>query len=220
MARLDAEKVTIEWMNEMDPSCDNSKRWVAKFKSMNDAEFKSFVNQLRNGEDYISIVSPNFVNSKIGIENNIRVAAKYGVKMFQRIWTTDPVTGRRYLSNDAYPILHLPVRRQIQMAKTKLSYSRNNDKSDSLTGQPSGESEGGGISYPEILVLYSRGLEKSTEEMVWSRGGNRGAFKTMNKKIKDTGSVTLAELQQHSTGIKSTKVLSTYFKSIHISNTI
>lgn len=220
MARADAEKLVLQWMDDIDPSGDNTRRWVNKFKSMDDDTLKQFVDSLRAGQDYISVVSPNFTNSKVGIENNFKVAKKYGVKMFQRIWTTDPVTGRRYLSNDEYPVFHLPVRRQIQMAKEKFSYAHNNDKSDSLTGQPTGESEGGSISYPEVLVLYSRGLSKSVEELIWARGGNRGAFKQMNKKIRESGSCTLRELEPHSTGIKSTKILSTYMKAIHISNTI
>lgn len=220
MARADAEKLVLQWMDDIDPSGDNTRRWVNKFKSMDDATLKQFVDSLRAGQDYISVVSPNFTNSKVGIENNFKVAKKYGVKMFQRIWTTDPVTGRRYLSNDEYPVFHLPVRRQIQMAKEKFSYAHNNDKTDSLTGQPTGESEGGSISYPEVLVLYSRGLSKSVEELIWARGGNRGAFKQMNKKIRESGTCTLRELEPHSTGIKSTKILSTYMKAIHISNTI
>lgn len=220
MARADAEKIVIAWMDDLDPEGKNTKRWKDKFKSMDDKTFSDFVDTLRSKQDYISMVSPNFTNSKVTIENNFKVAKKYGVKLFQRIWTTDPVTGRRYLSNDEYPVFHLPVRRQIQMAKEKFSYPHNNDKTDTLTGQPVGESAGGGISYPEILVLYSRGLGKSVEELIWARGGNAGAFKMMNKKIQDTGKVTLNELEPHSTGIKSTKILSTYLKSIHISNTI
>lgn len=220
MARRDAEKTLIEWMNDIDPSGKNTKRWKDKFKSMNDDEFKHFVNTLREGKDYVSVVSPNFTNCKITVENNIRVANKHGVKLFQRLWITDHVTGRKYLSNDEYPIFHLPVRRQIQMTRKKFSYARNNDKTDSLTGQPTGESEGGSISYPEVLVLYSRGLERTVEELIWARGGNKGAFKMMNKKIRDSGKCNLRELQQYSTGIKSTKVLSTYMKAIHIANTI
>lgn len=220
MARRDAEKLVLQWMDDIDPSGDNTKRWKTKFKDMTDDNFKHFVNELREGKDYISVVSPNFVNTQVGIANNFKVAEKYGVKMFQRIWIIDHVTGRKYLSNEIYPIFHLPVRRQIQMAKTKFSYARNNDKTDSLTGQATSESEGGGISYPEILVMYSRGLGKTVEELIWARGGNAGAFKMMNKNIKDTGSCTLNELQQYSTGINSTKVLNTYLKSIHIANTI
>lgn len=220
MARADAEKIVLQWMDDIDPSGDNTKRWKAKFKSMDDEVFKYFVDTLRQGLDYISVVSPNFTNTQVGIENNFRVARKYGVKMFQRIWTTDPVTGRQYLSNDEYPVFHLPVRRQIQMAKEKFSYAHNNDKTDSLTGQPTGESEGGSISYPEVLVLYSRGLSKSVEELIWARGGNKGAFRMMNKKIQESGSCTLKELEPHSTGIKSTKILSTYMKAIHIANNV
>lgn len=220
MARRDAEKLVLQWMSDLDPSGDNTKRWQVKFKDMSDDAFKQFVNACREGRDYVSIVAPNFTDTKVGIANNFKVAAKYSVPLFQRIWTIDPVTGRRYLSNDPYPIFHLPVRRQIQMAKTKFSYARNNDKTDSLTGQPTGESESGGISYPEILVLQSRGLESTVEELIWARGGNRGAFKMMNKAIADSGTVTLNELQQYSTGMKSTKVLSTYMKSIHIDNNV
>ena len=163
MARRDAERVVLQWMSDLDPSGDNTKRQQVKFKGMTDDDFKHFVNACREGRDYVSIVAPNFTDTKVGIANNFKVAAKYSVPLFQRIWTIDPITGRRYLSNDPYPIFHLPVRRQIQMAKTKFSYARNNDKTDSLTGQPTGESESGGISYPEILVLQSRGLESTVK---------------------------------------------------------
>lgn len=220
MARRDAEKLVLSWMNDLDPSGDNTKRWQKKFKEMSDDDFKLFVNNCRDGLDYVSIVAPNFMDTKVGIANNFKVAAKYGVPLFQRIWITDPITNRKYLSNDPYPIFHLPLRRQIQMAKTKFSYARNNDKTDSLTGQPTGESESGGISYPEVLVLQSRGLEKTVSELIWARGGNRGAFKMMNKAVIDTGTVTLNELQQYTSGVKSTKVLNTYMKAIHIDNNI
>ena len=102
MARRDAEKLVLQWMTDLDPSGDNTRRWTEKFKSMDDDVFKAFVNELREGKDYISIVAPNFTSTQVNIANNFKVAQKYGVKLFQRIWLNDPVTGRRYLSNDEY----------------------------------------------------------------------------------------------------------------------
>lgn len=220
MARKDAEKICLEWIDMIDPSGINTKRWQTKFSEMSDDDFKAFVNELRNGRDYISVVSPNYGKTKITTENNFKIAKKLGVKLFQRIWLTDPVTNRRYLSNDPYPVFHLPVRRQIQMVKSKMSYAEDNSKTDALTGQPTGISKGGALTYPEVLVLYSRGLTESVKEMIWARGGNAGAFKMMNKKIKDTGSCSLKELQEYSTGVQSTQVLNVYLKAMHIDNNV
>lgn len=220
MSREKAEAVVLDWMDDLDPSGINTERWKVKFKSMDDKAFDDFVKLLREGKDYISIVNPNYSKVKVSTANNFKVAKKRGVKLFQRLWITDPITGVKYLSNDEYPVFHLPIRRQIQMTRNKISVAKDNSKIDSLTGQPTGSSSAGAISYPESLVLYSRGLEKTMQELVWARGGNHGAFLAMNNVIKDSGRVSLNELEAHSTGVDSTRVLNTYFKAAHIDNNI
>lgn len=220
MARQDAEKLILEWMDDIDPSGKNTARWKAKFEIMTDEDFAKFVKDLKEKKDYVSVVFPNFSDVKVSTENNFKVAKKRNVKLFQRIWITDPVTKRRYLSHDEYPIFHLPVRRQIQMVRNKFSYAKNNDKVDVLTGQPTGVSAAGSISYPEMLVLHSRGLDNVIKELAWARGGNERAFRAMNGLIKETGSVSIAELEQYSDGVKSTEVLNTYLKAAHINNNI
>lgn len=220
MARKEAEKLVLEWMDDIDPSGINTKRWETKFASMSDEDMANFVKLLKEGKDYISVVNPNFSKVKISTENNFKVAKKRGVKLFQRLWITDPVTGTKYLSNDEYPVFYLPVRRQIQMIRNKISVPVDNSSVDSLTGQPTGKSKAAGISYPETLVLYSRGLNQTLSELVWARGGNQGAFNAMNNSIKDTGRVRLADLEDHSTGVNSTRVLNTYLKAAHIDNNV
>lgn len=220
MARQDAEKLILEWMDDIDLSGINTERWKAKFKAMSDDDFKKFVDDLKNKKDYVSVIFPNFSDVKVSTANNFKVAKKYGVKLFQRIWMVDPVTKRRYLSHDEYPIFHLPVRRQIQMVRNKFSYAKNNTKVDVLTGQPTSISAAGSISYPEMLVLHSRGLDNVIKELAWVRGGNTGAFRAMNHLIRETGSVNLSELERYSDGVKSTEVLNTYLKAAHINNNI
>lgn len=220
MARKDAEKVIIDWVSKIDTSGINTERWKTKLKAMSDDDFKKFVDDLSNKRDYVSLIMPNYGKTQISTENNIKVAKEFGVKLFQRIWMIDPITKRKYLSNDEYPVLYLPVRRQIQMVRNKFSYAKNNSKIDVLTGQPTGTSAAGSLSYPEMLVLHSRGLDKCIEEMAWARGGNARAFKVMNNTIKDTGSVNLSELEPYSDGVKSTKVLNTYLKAAHVNNNI
>lgn len=218
--RAKAEQVLLTWASDIDPSGINTERWKTKLADMSDDDFDKFMQQCRDGKDYVSIIVPNFGNTRVSVENNFKVAKKYGVKFFQRIWLVDPVTNRRYLSHDEYPVLHTPVRRQIQLAKSKSSYAKNSDKVDGLTGQVTGESAGGAISYPEVLVLQSRGLDKTVTEQTWARGGNDGATRAMNKLIHKTGSVSLHELENYSTGVKSTTTLSTYLKAAHINNNL
>lgn len=220
MARKDAEKLILEWVTDIDLSGKNTERWKAKFKAMSDEDFKKFVEDLKEKRDYVSLIFPNFSDVKISTANNFKVAKKRGVKLFQKIWVVDPVTGRKYLSHHEYPVFYLPVRRQIQMTKNKFSYAKDNSKVDVLTGQPAGTSAAGSISYPEILVLNSRGLDKTVEELAWARGGNDRAFRAMNQLVVKTGNVNLSELEPYSAGVKSTVVLNTYLKAAHINNNI
>lgn len=221
MARKDAEAVILDWVSDIDKSGKNTERWKAKFSQMDDKQFAKFMDDVKHGRDYVSLIYPNYSDVKISTANNIEVAKKRGVKLFQRIWMTDPVTGRKYLSNEEYPVFHLPVRRQIQMAKSKFSYAKNNTKFDVLTGQPTSVSAAGSISYPEVLVLHARGLDKVVEEMTWARGGNERAFRAMNQIIRQQGSVSLAELERYSgDGVQSTKTLYSYLLAAHIKSDI
>lgn len=220
MARQDAEKLILEWMDDIDLSGKNTERWKAKFKAMSDKDFEKFVNDLKNEKDYVSVIFPNYSDVKVSTENNFKVAKKRGVKLFQRIWMTDPVTKTRYLSHDEYPVFHLPIRRQIQMVRNKFSYAKHNNKVDVLTGQPTGESAAGSISYPEMLVLHARGLDNVIKELAWARGGNDKAFRAMNVIAKETGGVSLAQLERYSEGVKSTEVLNVFLKAAHINNNI
>lgn len=221
MARKDAEAVILDWVSDIDKSGKNTERWKAKFSQMDDKQFAKFMDDVKHGRDYVSLIYPNYSDVKISTANNIEVAKKRGVKLFHRIWMTDPVTGRKYLSNEEYPVFHLPVRRQIQMAKSKFSYAKNNTKVDVLTGQPTSVSAAGSISYPEVLVLHARGLDKVVEEMTWARGGNERAFRAMNQIIRQQGSVSLAELERYSgDGVQSTKTLYSYLLAAHIKSDI
>lgn len=221
MARKDAEELILDWVSDIDKSGINTNRWKEKFKIMDDKQFAQFIDNLKNKRDYVSLIFPNYSGVKISTANNIAVAKKRGVKLFQKIWMVDPVTGRKFLSNEEYPVFHLPVRRQIQMVKSKLSYAKNNTKVDVLTGQPTSISAAGSISYPEILVLHSRGLDKVVEELTWARGGNERAFRAMNQIIRQQGSVSLAELERYSgDGVQSTKTLYSYLLAAHIKSDI
>lgn len=221
MARKDAEALILEWVSDIDQSGINTERWKTKFKAMSDEQFAKWMKDLEEKRDYVSLIMPNFSDVKISTANNFEVARKRGVKLFQRIWMIDPVTRRRYLSNDEYPVFHLPVRRQIQMVKSKLSYAKNNTKVDVLTGQPTSISAAGSISYPELLVLHARGLDKVIEELTWARGGNERAFRAMNQIIRQQGSVSLNELERYSNdGVQSTKTLYSYLLAAHIKTDI
>lgn len=221
MARKEAEALILEWVSDIDTSGINTARWKEKFKQMDDKQFAKFIDDLKHKRDYVSLIFPNYSKVKISTENNIKVAKKRGVKLFQRIWMIDPVTKRRFLSNETYPVFYLPIRRQIQMVKSKLSYAKNNTKVDILTGQPTSISAAGSISYPEILVLHSRGLDKVIEEFTWVRGGNDRVFRAMNQIIRKQGNVSLSELERYSgDGVQSTRTLYSYLLTAHIKSNL
>ena len=143
-----------------------------------------------------------------------------GVDFFQRISQVDPETGKRYSGTRKYLVIHLPVRRQIQMISDKISVQEGSGKRDALSGQITQGTRGSSLSYPETLVLYSQGLDKSITELVKARGGDETASRMLNEEILSTGNASLSNIQKLPTRAKSSETLSTILTAMHIKNNL
>lgn len=217
--RKAAEAVILKHVQMIDPSGRSTKVLQAFYTKMSDKDFDGYMQAIKERKDYVSVILDNLNGSKITTQNNLAVAEKIGFKLFHRVWQTDPASGVEYLSNDEYLVLMLPVRRQIQTLMNKISIPEDNKHVDELTDQPSGSSKGSAISFPELLVMYSGGAEKAIEELIRFRGGDLKLMNAMDQSIHATGGASMEALGNVSrTRVKSTKVLSTFFTAMHLSN--
>lgn len=216
--RIEAEKSVLADLLEIDPSGVNSELMKNFFSHMDDKQFDDYVKAIEEEKDFIPVVMENLTGVRITTENNLEVAKKWGYKFFQRVWCSDPVTGHVYLSGPEYLIIHLPVRRQIQTLLNKISTPEDNKHVDELTDQPTGVSKGSSMSFPEILVLYAQGFDKAILELIKFRGGDVKLMNEMDKRIRDTGGVTMDSLPTGRSRVKSTLTLSALLKGMHFEN--
>jgi len=216
--RKAAEEMLFSLVNKVDPSGKNAEVYKEFFKDMNDEDFDLYIQALEQGRDFVSFIMENLANQPINTRNNLKVAQEMGVQFFQRVWLTDPTTGRVYLSNRKYLVMHLPVRRQIQTLVHKISIPEDNMHIDELTNQPTGVSKGSALSFPELLVLYSQGHDEIIKELMKYRGGDLKGMNAMNRMIHEAGSCSMETLDTLGTTVKATETLSTYLTAMHIEN--
>lgn len=201
------------------PGTENPALWKARLESMSDKEFEDFIKGLEQDTTRISVIVPNFSKHQIDVERNLDLAEKWGHEFFNRLWMPKP-DGSYYLTPIKYLVIELPLRRQAQHLIKKISIPEDNKSVDVLTGQPTGKSKGSKLSYPELQVLAALGLDHPIVELMKYRGGDTKGFNAMNATIAKTGSVRQEEIAPYSGGVQSTKTLSIFLTSMHLSNTL
>lgn len=199
-----------------------------KLEAMNDAEFEGYMRALRRsptgiadqGRQTLTYYAPNLSKTKISVKRNLEIAEKIGHKFFERLWLTDPQTGVTYLTPNEYMVIDLPVRRQAQVLIKKVSIPMDNNSVDELSAQPTGDSKGGKLSFPELQAQVSQQLDRTIIEEIKIRGGDEKAFQEFERRMIETGSVSQEELLRLGTRVKSTQTLSNLLKGMHLDNNL
>ncbi len=218
--RKAAEAFILQFVKDLDPSGYNEKQWVKILANMSDKQFDDYMHGLRNGTKCMVVFKPIYKAKGITLENTFRVAKKHGLSYFERLNFTDNPDEPDYQTSIEYMVIDMPYRRQSQTLVKKVSVPDNNKTIDQLTYQPTGASKGSKISYPELQVLIGMGLDKSIQELIEFRGGDRGGFRAYNSMAMRYGTVNMHSIGQYKTGVESTRTLKVYLTSMHISNTL
>lgn len=181
----------------MEPSGVNSKRYQQIIGHMNDKEFDQFMNYMKEGKWQLHIVAPNMV---INLKNEdlLKACDLIGLDLFQRVWMHDFTTGRKYLTDNKYMFVKLPVRRQQQFLDEKLSVPDNDRTIDGLTGQVTGDSRACSLTNPEIHILAARGLDHTLKELVNIRGGNIHGYGEFRRMLEENGEGDLDRVDPNS----------------------
>ena len=181
----------------MEPSGLNSKRYRQIIGQMNDKEFDQFMNYMKEGKWQLHIVAPNMI---VNLQNEdlLKACDLIGLDLFQRVWMYDKATGRKFLTDNKYMFVKLPIRRQQQFLDEKISVPDNDRTIDGLTGQVTGDSRACSITNPEIQILAARGLDKTMQELVNIRGGNIHGYSEFRRMLEENGEADLDMIDPNS----------------------
>lgn len=216
-----AEKEILYFIERILPDGENVKIYKDLFARTSDEEFDVWMERLGNGEEILAIFKPNLLGAKISLTRNIEVAEELGFPLFQHLYLTDQDTGMVRKTPAKYLIGMVPFRRQAQTLESKMSVPDNDDVVDQLTGQATGVSKGSRMSYPEIQVNLSKGLDKMLLELVKFRAGDAKSYAAMNKSIYETGSVSLDSVMANvPSTVKASESLSVILKAMMIQNNL
>lgn len=220
--RREVEDFILENIDAILPGSPNKEYYIKQvFGRMNDKEFETFLHDLGAGRKTLAIITPNLSNGpKLDVKRNIALAEKLGHSFFQKI-VFGPSEGRPgYMTPIPYLVIKVPLRRQAQHLVKKISIPADNHSVDDFTGQPTGDSKGSRLSYPETQVLAALDLTDTLAELLKYRGGDLGGFAAMNNSISKTGGVRLETIENAATGVESTKTLKVFLTSMHLKTTI
>lgn len=202
----------------IDPSGTNSDRYRKLFASMNAKKFDEFMTAIRDGKWQLDVIVPNFIIN-VTNENLIKAADEIGCKLMHKVWMRDAATGRKYLTDNEYLVITLPVRRQQQFLDEKISVPDNDEKIDGLSGQVTGDDESCSITNPEIQILAARGLDRTLQELVNIRGGNIHGYNEFKRALEETGDASLDQIDPN-TKPRISVVAEVLLKGMMIDNNI
>jgi len=220
MNRVEITKWFLDKVNKLQPGNKNVEMYKKHFDSLSDKAFAELMEKLASGKIVLPYISANLKDKDVEVPNALKVAKELGLKVFQRLWLIDPVSGVKYLTPEEYFIIHMPVRRQSQHVMKGKKVVEDSSFIDSLTGQPAGTSKTSRLSLPEIMNLDSLGLRNGIEELISIRGGNVIAFRESKRKILTTGTYTLKEMRELGSRAVSNETLKNLLLGMHISSNV
>lgn len=218
--RQRTEDFIIKYIEKIAPGIGNKEIYQKFFSNLSNTQFYDFMNKLEKEEINLAIFIPNSKANVVSIENNLKLAKELGYKFFSKLLISGKEDLPDHMTPVEYLILDLPFRRASQIISKKIKIPKSNRIVDSLSGQPTGVSKGAKISYPELLILASMGLDNSIKEMISIRGGDNKAFLVYNNFIDKYGKVTLNSLENFKSIVKSTSTLKTFLTAMHIKTTL
>lgn len=191
--RKKIETLILETVKRMEPEGTNYERYKKKFNSMSDAEFESYMKELRDGKRKLTFIAPNM---KVVLKTkNLMDAADYiGAEVFSRVTYTDPSTGIKYTSPYKQLILHIPIKRTRQFLHHGLSVPEGDTKFDLLTGQVVKPDQASKLSFTEAQLLHTRNMKNTITEFMKIRGGDINAYASFRQQLEETGTAMQAGL--------------------------
>jgi hypothetical protein len=196
----------------------------SRLEAMSDAEFDAYMRSLAKPEteeekatqEILPFVSPPMDDTRLTMDNLMLVADNVGLKLFERLWITDPQTGVTYLTPNEYPVLDMLVRRQAQMLTKKSSIPEDARHVDEMSGQVTGKSKGSKISFPEVQAQLAQNLTSTLIEEIKIRGGDESAQLEFDRQLIEHGEANIDDVTTDGQVTKSTSNTAILFRGMMI----
>lgn len=217
--RKAATAVFLEGLELILPGSKNTAYYENYLNGLTDEQFENMIVQIEAGKLVLPLYQPNLAKPLLDVTRNIEVAKAWGHEFFEQLWLTDPVDPEVVtLTPKKYLLLELPMRRQAQTLENKMAVPLSNEFIDDLSGQPmdSTESKGSALTYPELQVLNSEGLDATSLELLKFRGGDVDAYQALERTIIENGHATMAQTDPGDSRVKSTETLNVRLRAAHI----
>lgn len=214
--RKQTEDFILRYIEKIVPGGQNIAIYKKLFAEMDDQQFEQYMYDLEHGKKWLVVFSPNFAGPGISVENNLNVADELGHNFYQRLWIGKKGNTPEYLTPIPYLVVDLPLRRASQVLTKKISIPEHNRTVDKLTGQPTGDSRGSKISYPELQVAAAMNLDNCMLELMKYRGGDKKGGDALKAMIGKYGTANLKTLSNFASGVESGKTLKTFLTCMHL----
>jgi hypothetical protein len=214
------ENYVLKYVERIAPRSSNVKLLTNIYRSMSDAEFESYVANLEAEREFICMTIPNFIDAGVSVTNNLAIAEEIGHEFFEQIWIEGQEDEPTHLTPIPYMVVDFPLKRASQLLTKKISVPENNKIVDTLSGQPTGDSKGAKISYPELQVSAAMGLDATMTELMKYRGGDNKGMNAYNAMLSKLGTASMDKLSNYASGVESTKTLKTFLTAAMLRTTL
>lgn len=215
MSRKLVEAEIYKIMDKLDPSKTNSSIYKEQFSNMSNSDFEIMMDNIRDGKSKTFIIAPNgYDKIKLDLNRNKKIIDEMGIKLFHNL--TIQSDDAKYKLNVKSLVLNLPMFRMVQTATKKFFVHEDLKSRNTVTGQVTGKSKSGDITYNETMILKSMGLESVLKEKLGILGGDVKGSALFRSRLFENGTVSYKEIEPFLSATGSTNSLQAFFKAAHI----
>lgn len=197
-ARLNAERKVYELLDKLEGKSGkgiegfNAKEYKLYFDSLSDKEFLTFMKRLANEEWFNLRFQIDMMDKKDtpDMKRIKKVANEYDISFDE--YVAYPFKNKNDLENPPIsatpiPVLYTIVRPLQQMLSKKQAYASDNDSTNLLTGQVTGDSKASTFSNMQSLACVTSNQTDVVKEMLGPRSDDEESKAKMIAQIEETG---------------------------------
>lgn len=211
--RAKMEALIYKFFNAMDKTGDNTKKYKAMFKPMNDAKFKSFFKEFFANEYHYLILDMVDYERSIQIEDIEDGAKVLNIPLYEHVAFPHINMDKEHpiVTPHPVPVGYLHIKRPQQTVMKKNGMSTAINQRSAITNQVMGKDKNGRESDLENCMLTSLGMQHTLKELNGPRADDSVAKKEMLQAIATKGYVTEAELTDDVRNKTTLNTVDTYF---------
>lgn len=200
------KKLIYGYIDKVDKTGKNTKRYKDLFKSMNDKEFSKYIdNILNNDNEHFRLEYVPYYNEPT-LKDVLNGLKYLGIPTKEYVTLVED-DGTKITSENKVSVGWVDVRRMQQVISKKNSYSLSINERNLKKGTVSGGSKVGIMSDSETNALLSIGLDITVKELMTGRSDDQQVKNAMSRSIQEKNTVSLDEVMKDSIPTEKTTLM-------------